>query len=196
MTDFDTYFAYLTRRSSVGHLYRKYWLYPRLLRELSGEVLDIGCGIGDFLAFRPGTIGVDINPKLVAYCGDRGLDAREMPHDRLPFDDASFDGAVLDNVLEHISAPGPLLAEAHRVLRPSGTLLVGVPGVRGYAADPDHKVFYDAAKLTDTLADAGFTQQRLFAMPLQSRLLDRYMPQFCLYATFATAASNEGLHNT
>lgn len=190
MTDPDAYFAYLTRRSRLGMIYRRYWLYPRLVDQLEGRVLDIGCGIGDFLAFRPGTIGVDINPRLVDWCRQRGLDAHAMPVDQLPVEDASFDGAVLDNVLEHIADPMPLLAEAKRVLRPGGTLLIGVPGRRGYAADPDHKVFYDADSLIETLGAAGFARGRLFAMPLPWGWLDRMIPQYCLYGTFVVAGPN------
>lgn len=192
MTDPDDYFAYLTRRSRLGLLYRRYWLYPRLVRHLEGKVLDIGCGIGDFLAYRPGTVGVDVNPRLVAYCRDRGLDAHEMPIDRLPFEDAAFDGAVLDNVLEHIAEPQPLLAEARRVLRPDGTLLVGVPGRRGYAADPDHKVFYDAEGLDAVMAAAGFARRRLMAMPVASRWLDTRLSQYCLYATYRPVLPDAG----
>lgn len=184
MKDFDHYFAYLTRRSRLGRLYRYYWLYPRLCRELQGRVLDIGCGIGDLLAFRPNTVGVDINPKLVAYCRTRDLDAHEMPIDQLPFDNATFDGAVLDNVLEHILEPQPLLAEVHRILRPGGTLLVGVPGTLGYDTDPDHKVFYDRIRLLDTLASEEFLNRQVFYMPFKFNPFDSRLPQYCLYGLF------------
>jgi SAM-dependent methyltransferase len=186
MTDHDQYFDYLRRRSPLGALYRRFWLYPRLARCLPGRCLDIGCGIGDMLAFRGGdTIGVDVNPKTVAYCRSRGATALVMQVDQLPFDVASFDSALMDNVLEHIEHPRPLLGEAHRVLRPGGRLVVGVPGRRGFACDADHKVFYGEAELRDNLAQAGFTMREAFHMPLgRSSWLDARLRQYCLYTLF------------
>jgi SAM-dependent methyltransferase len=184
MTDLESYYEYLRGRSIKGLLYRKFFLYPRLARHLNGRVLDIGCGIGDFLAFRRRTIGVDVNPKLIAYCTERGLEAYEMPHDRLPFEDASFDGAILDNVLEHIADPQPLLAEARRVIKPGGTFIVGVPGAAGYESDPDHKVNYDETTLCESVRKPGFTATKIFHMPLRCEYLDRQMKQYCIYGVF------------
>lgn len=182
--DHHAYFEYLNRRSRLGHAYRRHWLYPRLCRELRGRVLDVGCGIGDLLRFRPGTVGVDINPQTVAACQAAGLNATMMEPDRLPFADASFDGVVLDNVLEHLADPHPLLAEIGRVIRPAGRLLVGVPGRKGYAADPDHKVHYDAEGMRRTVEAAGFEHVLTFNMPLPSEWLDARMRQFCRYGVF------------
>jgi SAM-dependent methyltransferase len=182
--DHAGYLEHLQSRSFVGHLYRKFWLYPRLSAQMSGRVLDVGCGIGDFLEFRRGAIGVDINPLLVDYCLKRGLDARVMTPGNLPFPDASFDSVVLDNVLEHIADPSTLLREIQRVLVRGGAFVVGVPGIRGYAAHSDHKVFYDDARLTAVLGQAGFSKVRLFQMPVRSDWLDRNMRQYCLYGVF------------
>ncbi|HRE15454.1 MAG TPA: methyltransferase domain-containing protein, partial [Rhodocyclaceae bacterium] len=146
-TDTVDYFDYLRQRSVLALLYRKHWLYPRLCRHLSGAVLDVGCGIGDLLAFRADTTGTDINPRAVAWCRDKGYPAELMMPDVLPFQNSVFDGVVIDNVLEHIADPVPLLDEVRRVLRPGGRALIGVPGRRGYACDPDHKVYYDEAGL-------------------------------------------------
>jgi SAM-dependent methyltransferase len=184
MTDHAAYFNYLRQRSRLGWLYRRYWLYPRLCRRLHGRVLDVGCGIGDLLRFRPDTAGVDINPKTVEWCRQQGLDARLMPADSLPFHDAEFEGVVLDNVLEHIVEPMPLLGEIRRVLRSGGVLLAGVPGRRGYALDADHKVFYDEADLHRTLKAAGFRPMEVMHMPMKSAWLDARMPQYCLYGVF------------
>jgi ubiquinone/menaquinone biosynthesis C-methylase UbiE len=45
----------------------------------------------------------------------------------LPFADATFDVVFHQGLLEHFRAPGPLLAENARVLRPGGLLVVDVP---------------------------------------------------------------------
>jgi SAM-dependent methyltransferase len=180
----SSYFDYLRQRSTLAWLYRKHWLYPRLCRYLSGSVLDIGCGIGDLLAFRPDTVGTDINPCAVNWCRGNGHSAEIMLPDMLPFGPSAFDGVVIDNVLEHIFDPVPLLSEARRVLRPSGAAVIGVPGRKGYACDSDHKVFYDESRLVSVMAAAGFSVRKLLPMPVRSTWLDAHMRQYCLYGVF------------
>lgn len=184
MTTAEKYFEYLRGRSRLGRLYRRHWLYPRLCRYLDGKTLDIGCGIGDFLKHRNGTVGADINPAAVEWCRRRGLDAYRMSPNVLPFEDASFDSAILDNVLEHLTEPAELLNETGRVLRPRSFLVVGVPGQRGYAADSDHKVFYNEATLVTALVKASFRLRCIFYMPLKFDWLDARMRQYCLYGVF------------
>lgn len=189
MADFnDQYFEYLKGRSRLGGWYRNHLLYPRLARRLAGRALDIGCGIGDMLASRAHTVGVDINPKTVAYCTSLGLEAHVMDVDVLPFEASAFDSVLLDNVLEHIENPAPLLQEARRVLVPGGRLLVGVPGERGWDSDLDHKVRYDEESLSSTLRASGFQHSEFFYAPLfKSRWLSQRLRQYCLYAVFTSA---------
>lgn len=183
--DYLDYSVYLRRRSPLGEIYRKYWLYPRLSGVLLGRALDVGCGIGDMLAFRPDTIGVDVNPHNVAYCNARGLDAVLMSPDQLPLDDNSVDSVLLDNVLEHIADPVALLAEILRVVRQSGVVLIGVPGVRGQASDSDHKVFYDETGLAALAQRSGFRAVHSFHMPLwRSEFLSRRLRQYCIYVVW------------
>lgn len=178
------YFEYLSGRSILGLLYRRYFLYPKLARHLQGDTLDIGCGIGDLLRFWPGMKGVDVNPTTVDFCRSQGLDVSLMPFDELPFPTATFDRLVLDNVLEHLVAPMPLLSEISRVLRPGGRVIVGVPGSRGYAQDPDHKIFYDEPGLINVLNKAGFQARTIFHAPARSAFLERKMRQYCIYGEF------------
>jgi SAM-dependent methyltransferase len=97
---------------------------PRLA---GGSVLDLGCGAGDsveqFRNVNPSVhwVGVDIerSPEVAAR---RRTDAEFVVFDgvHLPFGDASFDAVYCKQVLEHVRAPEPLLAEVARVLRPGG----------------------------------------------------------------------------
>lgn len=185
----EEYYRYLLTRSRTALLYRRFFLYRRLCAQLNGRVLDIGCGIGDFLRYRPNTVGVDVNPLLVEHCRRHGLEAYTIAgRPPMAFGDQSFDGVVLDNVLEHLEQPGPMLEEIRRLLTPLGRLIVGVPGVKGFAADPDHKRFYDAARLKSELGIHGFECCMVFHSPVRSRWLDQHLRQYALYAVFRRQA--------
>ena len=182
----EQYFSYLLRRSLIGDLYRKYWLYPRLSRHLRGKTLDVGCGIGDMLAFRPGTIGVDVNPLNVDYCNSLGLHALTMRPDIIPFDSNSFDSILLDNVLEHIDNPKPLMVEIQRVLKPHGILVVGVPGLKGMASDLDHKKYYSESTLSALASEESFSVQCFFYTPIvKSDYLSKSLRQYCIYSVWS-----------
>lgn len=189
MTSNDDYFEYLRRRSRLGAIYRNHWLYPRLAHRLVGRTLDLGCGIGDMLVYRQNTVGVDINPHTVAFCKARGSEAHLMHSNHLPFGPTGFESVLMDNVLEHLAEPGPLLVEVHRVLEANGRLLIGVPGSKGWDSDPDHKVRYDESSLVNTVQRFGFRHLETFHTPAwRSAWLDRTLRQYCIYAAFERIA--------
>ena len=186
MADDNAYHEYLMTRSNFALYYRNFYLYPQINRNLKGKVLDVGCGIGDFLKYRKNnpTIGIDINKSIVAYCKSQGLNVISFEDGKIGFDDDSFDGVVLDNVLEHIEDPSMLLYEIRRVLKNDGTFIIGVPGVKGYQSDPDHKCFYDDQKLS-SIERFGFKEKKSFYTPLfKSKLLSERIRQYCIYKVF------------
>ena len=107
-----------------------------------------------------------------------------MKIDVLPFDFSSFDGVLMDNVLEHIKDPKPIFKEVRRVLVDGGRFVVGVPGSKGYARDPDHKLFYTKEKLIKTMSNAGFVEENIFGMPFDFDWLGDKISQYCLYGSF------------
>ena len=185
-SDKRSYFQYLQKRSLLGVLYRKGMLYPKLSSFLEGHVLDYGCGIGDFIKYRSNTVGADINDHNIEYCQSLGLDAQLIKDGSIPFSDARFDAIVMDNVLEHIPAKEVegALHELMRVLRPGGRLLIGVPGVKGYASDPDHKCFYSESDLIALVEPLGFHKVKSFHMPIHFQWLEKYISQYCIYVVF------------
>ena len=148
-------------------------------------MLDIGCGIGDMLAYRADTVGVDVNEHNIDYCVGLGLNAKIMRPDILPFASNEFDSILLDNVIEHIQNPIPLLNEIRRVLDTGGLVLVGVPGFRGWRSDVDHKVEYDEHQLIHCMGQAGFEHSETFYTPFfRSEWLSHNIRQYCLYGLF------------
>ncbi len=113
-------------------------------------LLDAGCGTGNYsmaLLAQVGRISaVDINENMLARAHEkfesrndptdesknRRIDFHHAPVDELPFEDAVFDGIMINQVLHHLQlatdANYPIyrkvFAEFARVLKPGGTLVV------------------------------------------------------------------------
>jgi ubiquinone/menaquinone biosynthesis C-methylase UbiE len=100
-----------------------------------GELLDIGTGTGRILELlgprATRAIGVDQSREMLALArtrleaaGLRHCQVRQADMYQLPFSSASFDTVTIHQVLHFAEEPPDALAEAARVLRPGGTLLV------------------------------------------------------------------------
>ncbi len=179
------YHKYLLKKSWRGDLYRKFALYPAISKRLVGKALDVGCGIGNFLAFRPNTVGIDVNEYNVNYCKERGFpESYLVGEEPWPFQDSTFDSAILDNVLEHLTEPLPLLNQIKKVLRKNGRLVIGVPGPAGFAYDSDHKIFYSDESLETLMNSIGFKRVESFHMPVRSKFLENKMRQYCYFSVF------------
>jgi SAM-dependent methyltransferase len=107
------------------------WLPSDALR-----VLDIGCagGYGSVAivarAREPRVIvGVERDPELLARARRHfpWLTMIDADGSELPLADSCTDAVLLLDVIEHDAEPERVLAEAHRVLRPGGTIIVSVP---------------------------------------------------------------------
>jgi arsenite methyltransferase len=159
------------------------------------DVLDIGAGPG-FLACEMAAVvgasgsvqGVDPSESMLAIAAERERARGAAPVEfragdalALPFGDDSFDAAVATQVYEYVDDMPAALAEARRVLRPGGRLLVLDTDWdsivwrssdrermrRMLAAWDEHLVDpHLPARLSGLLADAGFTVTLRTTIPI------------------------------
>jgi len=181
--DMQQYHKWLIKRSIKGLLYRRFYLYPKIWRRISGKVLDVGCGIGDFVRLTKNAIGVDINPYNVQYCNRMGINAVRQQVDQLPFDDAVFDAVIFDNVIEHIYSPEIIISEAIRVTKIGGTLSVGIPMFQHFFHDKDHKVYYANEYMTTNFYDNSLDFVKLFYTP-KNKIFQRFFVHSCRWFVY------------
>ena len=77
-------------------------------------------------------VGVDVMEERIAQARERERDQAavrflQAPSETLPFPDASFDGVLVNEVLEHVVDEIQTLREIYRVLRPGGHLILMGP---------------------------------------------------------------------
>ena len=110
----------------------------RLIEEIAGplegkRIIDCGCGAGEYvreLGRRGGHVyGFEYQTqKLLGSASDSAGDRLAAGDiQNIPFPDASFDLAIVNEVLEHVPDDLAGLREVRRILKPTGTLIVLSP---------------------------------------------------------------------
>ena len=126
--------------TNKGSFMRYGGLYELIASDISMDckLLDIGCATGgclDFLKLKGlhNLFGIDPSETYINSAKQRSSnDFRIGSAEKIPFDNGTFDVAILDQVLEHLVSPGAALREAGRVLRVGGLLCIGVPDASRY----------------------------------------------------------------
>jgi ubiquinone/menaquinone biosynthesis C-methylase UbiE len=163
-TAFDRFVAWCRFRAAAPHI------------RVRSIVCDLGCGAGaPFLEY--------IEARLISGVG---LDEHEgkSPRDKisivhaditgnLPLESAQFDHVTMLAVLEHLTQPARVLAEAYRILRPSGSLIMTWPSplvdpllevltrlklVNNELGFDQHQPRIPKEKLKEMLQDIGFAR--------------------------------------
>jgi SAM-dependent methyltransferase len=102
------------------------------LSSVSGPVADVACGAGKWtkvICDTVGTsqvIGLDISRPLLRQCRATipGLTAIRGSALALPFLDGTLEALTIWNALQQMPAPGDVIAEASRCLRPGGLMIL------------------------------------------------------------------------
>ena len=110
---------------------RLYFPYEEASKMINGKVLELGCGWGrgveKLISAANHYTGLDKNTELI-----KALQAKYPEHtfktanfpDLSDFEDNTFDYVVTFQVIEHIQDDKKFLAEAHRVLKPGGKIIL------------------------------------------------------------------------
>lgn len=144
-----------------------------------GRLIDIGTGTGRMIELlgprAERATGIDRSPEMlrfarekIAAAGIAHAELRQGDMYALPFEDAAADTIVLHQVLHYAQAPGAALAEAARLLRGDGRLLI----VDLAAHDREElrereghaRLGFDDAQIAGWLAAAGLEPERTDAL--------------------------------
>ena len=143
-----------------------------------GRFLDIGTGPGHIPLLvceripSSTVVGVDLAEHMLRHAERHAATSPYRERVRyqkadakaLPFPDASFDAVYSNTILHHIPDPRPFLAEARRVLRPGGALLI-----RDLFRPPNHERVREL--VAQHAAEETEYQQELFRASLCAALL-------------------------
>jgi 2-polyprenyl-3-methyl-5-hydroxy-6-metoxy-1,4-benzoquinol methylase len=139
-------------------------------------ILDAGCGDGVNLHILGGiegakVFGLDYNPLRVSRAKENWQNAFVTRGDlcSLCFKENSFDVILLNHVLEHIEEDVLVLKELHRILKPTGIFILGVPNEGCFIArlrnnviqksisrTTDHVHFYTEKEIRSKLESCGW----------------------------------------
>lgn len=144
------------------------------------RIADIGCNTGRLAEVLGGAferfeyVGLDVNRNAIDLAQGRAHaeNVRFSHYDGLamPLEQCSFDIVIFNHSLGHVADVALSLAEAYRVLKPAGAVLVATPNrafkrwkiisnlINGYDPDPTVLRYFSPASLEAVLAAAKFSE--------------------------------------
>jgi SAM-dependent methyltransferase len=129
-----------------------------LLPAAHGDVLDVGSGAQPYRPLLPTDAryrAIDVTVATEAFGYDMP-DTMYFEGDRWPVEDASVDVVLATETLEHVPQPNVFLAEAYRVLRVQGRIILTVPFAARWHYVPHDYWRYTPSSLRALLEGAGF----------------------------------------
>ena len=148
------------------------------LLDSTWTVADLGCGTGQLTEsiapFVGNVIAVDDSAAMLSAArrrlsGATNVDVRSGRLESLPINDSSIDAALLFLVMHYVPEPLEAVAEAHRVLKPGGRLLIVdmMPHDREDLLQEMGHVWrgFSEEAIGSMFVDAGFSHARYQPLP-------------------------------
>ncbi|MGH2662613.1 MAG: class I SAM-dependent methyltransferase [Actinomycetota bacterium] len=131
-------------------------MVPRLRRQASGRLLDVGCGVMPFRRYVDRLVSTYHASDREARVPD--LDFLSDVQSRLPIRPNTYDLVLCSQVLEHVPDPSKAIAEMARVLRPSGVLVLSAPHLSRLHEEPFDYYRFTRHALVSLLEHHGFEE--------------------------------------
>lgn len=129
-----------------------------------GVLLDVGCGSKPFARHFEGRVSRYLGTDLASSAYFDGVRPEIFARaEALPVRTASVDTLLGLSMMDHIAEPDVMLAEAHRVLRPGGTLLLEFPQLVPLHDEPDY-FRYTSSGVRWLLERGGFEPVEIIPM--------------------------------
>lgn len=155
----------------------------------TGELLEIGCGTGEFLAAAQNAgfevMGLEKSPEATEMANARlgGSYVRCGTLDQAHFPRHAFDVCVLCDVLGHLRDPLEALERVHAILKPGGVIFLTTPSLESWSAKLMGRswmelklkdlTFFSPATIENALARIGF--QRVSIKPNEKIITPEYV---------------------
>jgi SAM-dependent methyltransferase len=150
-----------------GPAYVSELLAVRALLPWEGRGLEIGVGTGRFAGPLGVKFGIDPAGETLGYALARRVSVARAVAEALPFAESVFDYALVVTTICFVDDARAMLLEIARVLRPGGTLVIGLIDResalgKNYVAHREDNVFYrsatfySAAEVEALLKETGF----------------------------------------
>jgi SAM-dependent methyltransferase len=137
-----------------------YYAIKEKSKEMSGNLLDIGCGNKPYEHLFNNTTSY------------KGLEITSTVHKStkadffydgniFPFNNEVFESILMNQVFEHVFNPEQFLKEVFRILKPGGKILISVPFIWDEHEQPYDYARYSSFGLTSIFQKTGFVVESL-----------------------------------
>ena len=174
---------------------KKFTAVSGFFPDASPQLLDIGCGIGDFahLAECSGwsVEAIEFSPMAASFARERfALTVHEKPLEECSFAEGQFEIATMWGVLEHLLEPRRLLGQIRNFLVDGGMLVIEVPSfdcllVEYLKAHPEqadriidgwgHLTLFSVPTITRILEEQGYSVEEVQSLGLDIPTVLRYL---------------------
>lgn len=145
----------------------------KIITKLQGEILDLGCGNGEYsflMAKKKGNLitALDASPELIGEI-EKTLEIKKINNisvvkgnaQNLSFKENTFDAVFCNTVLEHVPEPEKVIRESLRVLKKDRVFVISIPFLQEVHADPYDFQRYTPYGLKYQLEKVGFKNVKI-----------------------------------